>query len=261
MGQRYSGRHRDAATIRVAHQRARHRLAARVVRRPLVTAGAAVALVGVSAAGYAKAGEPLSNLPEWAAAIAVPSAATQADERKADHDAALVEQSSYREAATRASAIRASYAADQAKAVVAAAAVKAKAAAGVQAAAISAERQAEADRAARDAQRVALIDNARSDPRLVARAMLGDHGWSDGQWSCLEQLWVGESDWNYKAENPSGAYGIPQSLPASKMASVGADYRTNPITQITWGMDYIKNSYGSPCSALSSWNSRSPHWY
>ncbi len=70
--------------------------------------------------------------------------------------------------------------------------------------------------------------------------MLADYGWSDGQFSCLNSLWTKESSWDYTATNAgSGAYGIPQSLPASKMASVGADYRTNPVTQITWGLQYI----------------------
>ena len=75
-------------------------------------------------------------------------------------------------------------------------------------------------------------------------------------------LWTRESNWRWYAENPySGAYGIPQSLPASKMASVGADYRTNPVTQIRWGLQYIRAAYGSPCNALGAWNSRYPHWY
>ncbi|MDQ6715894.1 MAG: transglycosylase SLT domain-containing protein, partial [Actinomycetota bacterium] len=107
-----------------------------------------------------------------------------------------------------------------------------------------------------------IVANAQQDPRSAARLMLGDYGWSDSQWSCLEKLWAGESGWNYKATNSSsGAYGIPQSLPASKMATVAGDYRTNPVTQITWGMNYIKASYGSPCNAWSFWNNRSPHWY
>jgi SLT domain-containing protein len=59
----------------------------------------------------------------------------------------------------------------------------------------------------------------------------------------------------------SGAYGIPQSLPASKMASAGPDWRTNPATQIRWGLDYIRSAYGSPSNAWAKWNQRSPHWY
>lgn len=80
------------------------------------------------------------------------------------------------------------------------------------------------------------------------------------QWSCLDALWQRESNWNPSAMNPSsGAYGIPQSLPGSKMASAGADWRTNPATQIRWGLGYIKGRYGSPCGAWG--HSQSVGWY
>jgi hypothetical protein len=69
------------------------------------------------------------------------------------------------------------------------------------------------------------------------------------QWSCLEQLWMRESGWNWDAENPDGAYGIPQAFPGSKMASAGADWQTNPATQIKWGLEYISSIYGTPCGA------------
>jgi hypothetical protein len=69
------------------------------------------------------------------------------------------------------------------------------------------------------------------------------------QWSCLDDLWQQESSWLYDAENASGAYGIPQALPASKMASAGSDYLTDPDTQIRWGLGYITDVYGTPCSA------------
>ena len=102
----------------------------------------------------------------------------------------------------------------------------------------------------------------KKDPKAAARQLMPEFGFGAGQWSCLDRLWIGESGWKWNAENPSsGAYGIPQSLPARKMATMGKDYRTNPVTQIRWGLDYIKKSYGTPCNALSKWNSRSPHWY
>lgn len=69
------------------------------------------------------------------------------------------------------------------------------------------------------------------------------------QWTCLDDLWQQESSWEYDAYNASGAYGIPQSLPASKMASAGSDYLTNPDTQIRWGLGYITDVYGTPCAA------------
>jgi len=80
--------------------------------------------------------------------------------------------------------------------------------------------------------------------------MLGEFGWSSGQFSCLEALWMRESGWNVYAENPaSGAYGIPQALPASQMASAGPDWRVDAATQIRWGLGYIQQRYGAPCGA------------
>ena len=85
-------------------------------------------------------------------------------------------------------------------------------------------------------------------------------GWEYAQFSCLVKLWERESNWRLTATNKSsGAYGIPQSLPASKMASAGADWRTNAETQIKWGLGYIEGRYGSPCAALA--HSDSHNWY
>ncbi|WP_368496431.1 coiled-coil domain-containing protein [Herbiconiux sp. A18JL235] len=101
-----------------------------------------------------------------------------------------------------------------------------------------------------------------AEAQAFAASQMGNYGWGGGQFDCLVQLWIGESGWRANAYNPSsGAYGIPQSLPASKMASVGADYVTNAATQIIWGMNYISDRYGTPCGALSAWQARSPHWY
>lgn len=99
--------------------------------------------------------------------------------------------------------------------------------------------------------------------RAIGQQMAAKKGWTGDQWLCLEKLWTNESNWRHTVPNyeGSGAYGIPQALPASKMASHGADYRSNPRTQIAWGLDYISARYGTPCGALSFWNSKSPHWY
>jgi hypothetical protein len=97
-----------------------------------------------------------------------------------------------------------------------------------------------------------------------ARSALGRFGWGQDQFPALEKLWTGESNWNYRIANTSsGAYGIPQALPGDKMASQGPDWRTNPATQILWGLGYIKSrpDYGSPNAAYSKWLGRSPHWY
>ena len=84
----------------------------------------------------------------------------------------------------------------------------------------------------------------------TAKAMLASFGFSSSQWPCLYSLWERESTWNVYAENAaSGAYGIPQSLPGSKMASAGADWQTDAATQIRWGLGYIKSVYGTPCAA------------
>ena len=92
--------------------------------------------------------------------------------------------------------------------------------------------------------------------------LLPEFGFSQAQWPCLDQLWIGESDWRWWVGEPVvGAYGIHQSLPASKMATMGCRLPHQPVTQIRWGLDYIKKSYGTPCNALDIWNSRYPHWY
>ncbi len=84
------------------------------------------------------------------------------------------------------------------------------------------------------------------DAKTIARTMVANRGWSSGQFSCLDSLLTRESNWNHSADNPtSSAYGIPQALPGSKMASAGADWRTNPATQISWGLGYITDRYGA----------------
>jgi hypothetical protein len=96
-------------------------------------------------------------------------------------------------------------------------------------------------------------------PQQIAEAMLGSFGWSSSQFACLDPLWAQESDWRVTAENPSGAYGIPQALPGSKMASAGSDWQTSAATQIEWGLGYIKGIYGSPCAAWD--HEQATGWY
>ncbi len=99
--------------------------------------------------------------------------------------------------------------------------------------------------------------------QAIAKSLMPAYGWNTtSEFSCLVRLWNGESGWRWNATNPSsGAYGIPQAWPANRMATAGADWKTNPRTQIRWGMGYIKARYGTPCAALSAWLGRSPHWY
>ncbi|QAY73009.1 lytic transglycosylase domain-containing protein [Agromyces protaetiae] len=100
-----------------------------------------------------------------------------------------------------------------------------------------------------------------SESQAIARDMIASrYGWGDDQFGCLVAVWNYESHWNPLAGNPStGAYGIPQALPGSKMASHGADWQTNPATQISWGIDYIAGRYGNPCGAWAQ--IQSAGWY
>jgi hypothetical protein len=98
-----------------------------------------------------------------------------------------------------------------------------------------------------------------SSAKGIAYSLLPSFGFSTNQFGCLDNLWTQESGWQYNAENASGAYGIPQALPGSKMASAGADWQTNPKTQIKWGLGYIKAMYGTPCGAWA--HEQSYGWY
>lgn len=103
-------------------------------------------------------------------------------------------------------------------------------------------------------------DNSPGAAQQAASNMLGDYGWGQDQFSCLVSLWNKESGWNYQAYNSgSGAFGIPQALPGSKMASAGGDWQTSAVTQVRWGLGYISGRYGSPCGAWG--HSQSVGWY
>jgi uncharacterized protein YabE (DUF348 family) len=95
--------------------------------------------------------------------------------------------------------------------------------------------------------------------KAIARQLLSDRGWGSAQYDCLVALWDRESGWNVHAANPSGAYGIPQALPGSKMGSAGPDWQDNATTQIKWGLGYIAARYSTPCGAWSSWQANG--WY
>jgi hypothetical protein len=102
--------------------------------------------------------------------------------------------------------------------------------------------------------------SAYSGNRAIGCSILLDEGFALSQMPCLDKMWTKESGWSTTAENSSsGAYGIPQALPASKMATYGSDYRTNPTPQIKWGLSYIKGRYSTPCGAWSFWQAHG--WY
>lgn len=215
------------------------------VGRPVVSTGllAAVVVSGVALSGIGEDTANADPLTLAVDALTTTSSSEQARVADADDDRVAADRS-----ATNAQRAVAAAQADEAE--------RAKAAA------LAKKRQQDAERAARAAERKRVFSNAQEDPKAAAQLLLPEYGFSQEQWPCLDQLWIGESDWRWWVANPSsGAYGIPQSLPASKMATEGSDWRTNPVTQIRWGLDYIKRSYGTPCNALSVWQSRSPHWY
>ncbi|MDO0915339.1 transglycosylase SLT domain-containing protein [Streptomyces sp. DT2A-34] len=92
--------------------------------------------------------------------------------------------------------------------------------------------------------------------QTIAKKMISD----SAQYQCFSKIVDHESDWNVNATNASsGAYGLVQALPGNKMASAGSDWKTNPATQIEWGLDYMKDRYGSPCGAWNFWQSNG--WY
>ncbi len=114
---------------------------------------------------------------------------------------------------------------------------------------ISLEKEAQLDQES-GGQATRTEDLADEDPRDIARRLLPEFGFSASEFSCLDALWVSESDWDPHADNPtSSAYGIPQALTGGTHDNLPADYMTNPASQIRWGLEYIRDSYGSPCAA------------
>ena len=101
---------------------------------------------------------------------------------------------------------------------------------------------------------------AKSNQAFAKSFMESQYSWGEDQHSCLVNLWNRESGWRHTADNPnSSAYGIPQALPGSKMVSAGADWKTNPETQIKWGLKYIDKRYETPCGAWSAFKKKG--WY
>jgi hypothetical protein len=228
----------------------------------------AIVGVGFSAFVATSAVAGLSSPAEQTSAIAVPApiveisapaAASAADELTAER--ALAKARANRElsraevVAARQAAKRAQSLGKQTKAIAA------------EHAKIKAEIAAAAKKAAEEkAARARALANRGyepgvTDPKEIARQILENKfGYGSSQFGCFDNIIMRESKWDINATNPSsGAYGIPQALPGSKMASEGSDWRTNPATQIIWGIKYMKDRYGSPCGA---WGFKSSHgWY
>ncbi len=200
-------------------------------KRAAVVATACAVLIGVGAAGQAS--EPVSSVT--AASSAGSTAATSDVESKLAFEKVLVSAMPAPASVTVAPQSADKPAAEKAHEAPAPAAAPAPAPA--------------AEPAPAPAPPVAVDDPAAA--QAYAASQLGGYGWAADQMQCLNALWTKESDWKTTATNASsGAYGIVQSLPAEKMASAGGDYLTNFRTQINWGLNYVKERYGSPCGAL-----------
>ena len=107
---------------------------------------------------------------------------------------------------------------------------------------------------------VELARTALGAKKVAKSILMDEYGFAEKEYKCLNSLWTKESNWNYKSRNKkSGAHGIPQALPASKMNVVSTDWRTNPVTQIRWGLRYISIRYETPCKAWAK-HKRS-NWY
>jgi hypothetical protein len=246
----------------------------RLVRHGLVgvLASTCVVLAGVTALGSpvassASAGPPAASVapdefipvayvPADPVADAAHAVAAERDRRKAERArrAAVSAEAAYRRAqelAAQGNAI------DKQSSEVKAAKKRAAEAAKERAEAAEAEAAAAAEQA-----RLAAIANqgytpGTTDLREIARQILANKfSYGDDQFACFSWIISRESNWDPQATNrSSGAYGLPQALPGTKMASAGADWQTNPATQIIWGVQYMKTRYGSPCDAKSHWES------
>jgi hypothetical protein len=243
---------RRTPSRKTLHRKTPHRKTPKIT---LIAAGSALALAGI-AAGTAAAwpGEAPAASASLAAAASFAGSRTIAASAATDQVMAdSVHQLKVSGAAARQAAQRRAIAHARARNAARAKAAAARAAAARAAAAR--KRQAPA-RPAAAAQPV----TASGSPQQIAEGMLGSYGWSSSQFSCLQPLWNAESGWNVSASNPSsGAYGIPQALPGSKMASAGPDWQTSAATQIRWGLGYIRSVYGSPCGAWS--HEQAYGWY
>jgi hypothetical protein len=180
-------------------------------------------------------------------------------QRQTSYESAAANAAVARAAAQKAAAQKAAAAkAAAAKAVAKAAAAKAAAQQAAQEQA--AQQQATQQQAAQQTTAQPATSAPSGSPQQIAEQMLTQFGWSSSQFSCLQPLWALESGWNIYASNPgSGAYGIPQALPGSKMASAGPDWQSDAATQIRWGLSYIQGTYGSPCAAWS--HEEADGWY
>ena len=252
--------HRKTPSRRSLYRSALNRSTPKIT---IIAAGSALALAGIAAGTVAAwpGDSPAASASVAGASFSGTAAAAQTLTGAAATDNGLAKSAQdlkAREATARLAALRqaiAQQARQEARRAARAAAAKAAAAQAAAARAARQQRQAAAAPAAAPS-----VATPSGSPQQIAEGMLGSYGWSSSQFSCLQPLWNAESGWNVSATNTSsGAYGIPQALPGSKMASAGADWQTDAATQIRWGLGYIRSVYGSPCGAWS--HEQAYGWY
>lgn len=246
-----------------------HRRQGRLTRLQKVTAATGVAAVGATALAFGvsatggdngdvkTAGSDIQAQPvAWQDAVNAPSAQKVSIDAQTTHadDRAKAEAKAAEKAAAKKKAEQQKRAeARKAAAEKAEKQRKAEQAAQEKAAKEQAAKEREQKQAAsRSAQRSSAPSGS---PKQIAQQMIGD----DQQFQCFSNIVERESGWDVHAQNPSGAYGLLQALPGSKMASAGPDWQNNPATQIKWGLGYMKDRYGSPCGAWSFWQAN--NWY
>ncbi|AJP03583.1 hypothetical protein TU94_20970 [Streptomyces cyaneogriseus subsp. noncyanogenus] len=229
------------------------------VRGFAVASATAVTAVG-SVVGVASGSTAQNNDVEATAAGTTLLADIPAGQQAQVQTASLTQQADAQAIAADASAKKEAEEAAR-KAAAETAIAKKEAAEKEKAAKEAAEREREKQEAAsRDASRDASSFAVQGSYTIAQIQAMARQMVPGGQFQCFSNIVNHESSWNYKAVNPSsGAYGLFQALPAGKYASAGADWQTNPATQIKWGLNYMNERYGSPCDAWSFWQAN--HWY
>ena len=225
---------------------------------PFLSPLRAIAASSVALAVTASAGLVLASAPEPGVGLAVPAeqdAAALVEAQRAERQALITSRAAEREALQTALMV----AVEQRNAAL----TTTSGAIDATEAAIQQQRaeQAAAEKAAAEKKAAAPQGGSRSANKELGRHLAATlYGWSGEQFTCYDNIIMGESLWDQYADNPtSSAYGIPQALPGKRMASEGADWRTNPATQIKWGLKYVKERYGTPCKAWAF--KRAKGWY
>jgi Transglycosylase SLT domain len=233
----------------------------RLAQHAIVGVGFSAFVATAAVAGLSSPGQQTAAIavPAPTVAISTPAVAAAADQLAAQRAAAKARDN---RDASRAQLVTTKHAAKRAKSLGLETKAIAARHAKIKAELAAVAKKAAEEKAARErALRNRGYQPGVSDPKEIARQILKNKfGYGSSQFDCFNNIIIRESMWRVNATNPSsGAYGIPQALPGSKMASEGSDWRTNPATQITWAIKYMKDRYGSPCSAWSF--KRANGWY